>query len=74
MVLNYEEKELQIFRFENLNKLKKVKDISFDNTQISTLQFIDNLILLHNFERCDTLLIDLKTDKTDIVICKKKKF
>ena len=33
LVLNYEEKELQIFRFVNLNKLKKVKDISFDNSK-----------------------------------------
>ena len=33
LVLNYEEKELQIFRFENLNKLKRVKEISFDNSK-----------------------------------------
>ena len=38
LVLNYEEKELQIFRFENLNKLKKIKDISFDNSKIKYIK------------------------------------
>jgi len=33
LVLNYEESEIQIFRFENLNKLKKIKEISFDNSK-----------------------------------------
>jgi len=90
IVLNYEESEIQIYKVENLNKLRKVKEITFDNSklinynrnhelifwfktifiaQMSTLQFIDNLILFHNFERCDTIIIDLKSDSNDIVIC-----
>jgi hypothetical protein len=35
------------------------------------LQFIDNLVLLHNFERCDTLTFDLKKeDEKDKIIFK----
>lgn len=32
IVLNYEEAEIQIYRIENLNKLVKVKEITFDNS------------------------------------------
>ncbi len=34
IVLNYEESELQIYRIENLNKIRKIKEISFDNSNI----------------------------------------
>jgi hypothetical protein len=34
------------------------------------LQFIDNLVLLHNFERCDTLIIDIKSDNNEKIIFK----
>lgn len=37
---------------------------------MSTLQFVDNIILFHNFERCDTILIDLKSDSEDKILCK----
>lgn len=39
---------------------------------MSTLQFVDNIILFHNFERCDTILIDLKSDSEDKILCKIK--
>lgn len=32
IVLNYEESELQIYKVENLNKIKKLKEIPFDNS------------------------------------------
>jgi len=32
ILLNYEESEIQIYKVENLNKLRKVKEISFDNS------------------------------------------
>ncbi len=38
--------------------------------QLSTLQFIDNLVLLHIFERCDTLSIDIKSENADKIIFK----
>jgi hypothetical protein len=68
--LNYEDAEIQIYEIESLVLIKKVKGISFDSSQICTLQFVDNLILLHNFERCDTILIDLKAENPDKIICK----
>lgn len=68
--LNYEEAEIQVYEIENLQNIKKFKTIIFENTQISTLQFVDNLILLHNFERCDTLVIDIKSESQDKVMCK----
>jgi hypothetical protein len=68
--LNYEDSEIQIYEIESLINIKKVKTIIFENSQISTLQFVDNMILLHNFERCDTLLIDMKSENQDKVLCK----
>ena len=68
--LNYDESEIQIYHVESLISIKKVKIIGFENSQISTLQFIDNLIILHNFERCDSIVIDLKSENIDKVICK----
>lgn len=68
--LNYDSAEIQIYHVESLISLKKVKTIIFENTQISTLQFIDNMILLHNFERCDTVVLDLKSENNDKIICK----
>lgn len=35
IVLNYEESVLQFFEFENLNKLRKIKEISFDHSNNS---------------------------------------
>lgn len=68
--LNYEESEIQFYHIENLNQIKKGKTLSFDNSYISTLQFLDNLILLHNFERCESTLFDLKADNSDKIIFK----
>ena len=34
IVLNYEESEIQIYKVENLNKLRKVKEITFDNSKL----------------------------------------
>jgi len=34
LILNFEESELHIYKVENLNKLRKVKEISFDNSNI----------------------------------------
>jgi len=44
--------------------------MSFENDQLTTLQFIDNLILIHNFERCDTIVVDIKSKSNDRIICK----
>lgn len=35
IVLNYEESVLQFFEFENLNKIRKIKEISFDHSNNS---------------------------------------
>lgn len=67
--LNYDEGEIQIFHVESLISIKKTNTILFENTQISTLQFVDNLVIVHNFERCDTIVIDLKSENQDRVIC-----
>lgn len=68
--LNNDESEIQFFHVESLTTLKKVRIINYDSTQLCTLQFIDNLILLHNFERCDTVVIDIKSEKEDKILCK----
>jgi len=48
IVLNYEESEIQIYKVENLNKLRKVKEISFDNSKLFRLKnfcFFQNALL-----------------------------
>jgi hypothetical protein len=75
-----EENNIQFYHIESLNNIKKVKTIQIDSNEgkksfniasICTLQFIDNLVLLHNFERCDTITYDIKKeDDKDKVIFK----
>ena len=41
--------------------------------QITSLQVIDNVIVVHNFERCESIIIDIKSDNVDKILCNKIK-
>lgn len=68
--LNYDESFIQLYHVKTLYEIKKVYEIQFENENICTLQFIDNLILVHNFDKCETTVIDLKSKTEDKVLYK----
>ena len=44
----------------NLYNIIKVYEIQFDSSHENTVQFIDNLILIHDFDTMTSRIIDLK--------------
>lgn len=70
--LSYEDNKIYIMKLKNLktfpeedegNKLLKIPYDSKD--QNSTIQFVDNLILVHNLSKKQTMIIDLKFKNKD---------
>ena len=68
--LNYDEGYIQFYHIKKLDEITKVYDIQFENEHINTLQFIDNLILIHNFDKSETTVLDLQSNSEDKVIYK----
>ncbi len=31
---------------------------------------VDNLIIIHNFERCESIIVDIKSENVDKILCK----
>ena len=67
MVINFEDQEIQIFEILSLNSIKIIKKIPFENSNIifylaktTTLQIVDNLIIIHYFYTRESSIIDLK--------------
>ena len=58
--VNYDIGYVQFFKVKNLYNINKVYEIQFDSTHENTVQFIDNLILIHDFETMISRIIDLK--------------
>ena len=58
--VNYDIGYVQFFKVKNLYNINKVYEIQFDSTHENTVQFIDNLILIHDFETMTSRIIDLK--------------
>ena len=58
--VNYDISYVQLFKIKNLYNITKVYEIQFDSTHENTVQFIDNLILLHDFDTMTSRIIDLK--------------
>ena len=79
--MNYDEGEIQIYHIESLSKIERIKTINYDSctlyfiniAQITSLQVIDNVIVVHNFERCESIIIDIKSDNVDKILCNKTK-
>ena len=58
--VNYDIGYVQFFKIKNLYKISKVYEIQFDSSHENTVQFIDNLILVHDFDTMTSRIIDLK--------------
>ena len=58
--VNYDIGYVQFFKVKNLHNINKVYEIQFDSSHENTVQFIDNLILMHDFETMTSRIIDLK--------------
>ena len=58
--VNYDISYIQFFKIKNLYNINKVYEIQFDSTHENTVQFIDNLILIHDFDGMTSRILDLK--------------
>ena len=58
--VNYDISYVQFFKIKNLYNINKVYEIQFDSTHENTVQFIDNLILIHDFDGMTSRILDLK--------------
>ena len=58
--VNYDISYVQFFKVKNLYNINKVYEIQFDSSHENTVQFIDNLILIHDFDSMTSRIIDLK--------------
>ena len=60
--MKYEDNKIHICRINNLKDIVEVKTIDYVNhNKFSTLQFIDNLIIVHNFLRKNVMVIDIQS-------------
>ena len=59
--VNYDISYVQFFKVKNLYNINKVCEIQFDSTHENTVQFIDNLILIHDFDTVTSRIIDIKS-------------
>lgn len=66
--LNYEEGFIQFYHIKTLQEIKKIYEIQFENKNETTLQFLDNLILIHNIDKMETTVLDLKSQSEDKVL------
>ena len=58
--VNYDISYVQFYKVKNLYNIIKVYEIQFDSSHENTVQFIDNLILIHDFDTMTSRIIDLK--------------
>ena len=58
--INYDIGYMQFFKFKNLENLNIICEIQFDSSHENTVQFIDNLIVIHDFETMTSRIIDIK--------------
>jgi hypothetical protein len=58
--VNYDISYVQFFKVKNLYNIIKVYEIQFDSNHENTVQFIDNLILIHDFDTMTSRIIDFK--------------
>ena len=58
--VNYDIGYVQFFKVKNLYNINKVYEIQFDSSHENTVQFIDNLILIHDFDTMTSRIIDIK--------------
>ena len=58
--VNYDIGYVQFFKVKNLYNINKVYEIQFDSSHETTVQFIDNLIIIHDCETMTSRIIDIK--------------
>ena len=59
--LSYQDHLIHLYNVDNLDCIQREIDLQFEG-DLSTLQFVDNLILLHNISLKKTVIYDVKKD------------
>lgn len=68
--LNFEEMQIQVSHVITLQNIKRIWNYNLNISNICTLQFIDNIIVYHDFVNCQSLLIDIKNEDPSKPLCK----
>lgn len=63
--LNFEEKEIQINQIASLSNIIRVRNLALKVSASSNLQFVDNLIIYHDYDRYESIIIDLRSEISD---------
>ncbi len=78
IILSYDDKAIYILLIKNLRSFPEISENEnklltidyYDEYKNSYLQFIDNLIIIHNFTKKQMLLLDIKSKKKNILFYK----
>ena len=63
IILSYEKNNIYFYKIKNLNKISLFTTIEYKtHSHCSSLQFIDNLVIVHNFLSKIILIIDIITN------------
>jgi hypothetical protein len=76
IILSYEDDAILLMKIGNINKFPKEeeenKTIKLEyktHSNNSTIQFLDNLLFVHNFTTNDTIIFDIKLQSKQKIIC-----
>lgn len=70
--LNFEEKQIQLNLISSFDprNIRRFSDFKISVSKNSTLQFLDNLIIVHDFDNYSSFVIDIQNDKKDQLFSK----
>ena len=79
ILLSYEDNAIFLMRIKNINKFPKEEDGNFviklkykNHSNNSTIQFMDNLLFVHNFTTDTTIIYDLALKAKEKIVCLSK--
>lgn len=73
--LHYEDNKIHICKINSLKDIQEIKIINFKNHNLcSSLQFFDNLLIVHNFLKKFYIIIDIQSKETIINLEKQVNF
>ena len=79
ILLSFEDNAIFMMKIKSITKFPKVEDtnkiikINYKtHNNNSTIQFLDNLMLVHNFTTDNTIIIDIKIKTNDKIVCETK--
>ena len=77
--LSFEDNTIFMMKIKNITKFPKAEDgnkiikINYkEHSNNSTIQFLDNLMLVHNFNTDNTIIIDIKLKTNNKIVCETK--